>query len=385
MTNQNQNVLKFIFFSLLFITSLPAAAQLADQSGIYFAPPTVQEGDSNQSVADLSYEGVDGVLIRVPWNILEKTKDNYDWTLIDSYIIGARDAHKKISIGIISGIYAPNWIHAPKIGFYIAQRRCEKRDIYFPWADNYIASYIDLMRAVKHHLESLSAYDNLRIVKMSAIAQQTLELRLPRDTDTADLCTRPVEDSFYGYSNNQIWRLVGYRPSKVMAAYSEIVTRMSHIFYGKVISQALLEVQGLPPINENGEILNPNLSKTGDDLVNTGIRILGNKFAAQNTNLSNLKPINARIPAALAAGASLGWQTNFWQGNDKGAGCMSDITSTKKNSDDCDAEGYQATMTRGIESGAKYIEVWDADIQQFSEILLRTSKVLNPLDRAPLD
>ena len=377
MKRQLQKALALLLLSSILFSYTNIVVESPHAAGLYVTTQQLNGAENLPDLSVLDVPGVDGILIRVPWNKVETAKGVYDFSLLDTILAKAVLNNKKIALGIIAGIYAPEFISRKQLDYQMfnisQQGSCDNtaRDakIYLPWAPVYIDAYLNLMRNARDYFVSKGAINNLKIVKMSAIAQQTLELRLPRLWGGTQRGKDGVECEIS--NGNAIWAAAGYRPSLVVNAYSQIMQGLISLFPNQAISQALLEVQGFPAIREDGSVIpellynngNPlNSITTGDDIVKEGIRLLGKKYFVQNTNLSTFStPANVsdRLEEARIAGASLGWQTNIWF--DRGIGCRDQETKDEKAHECTDIE-YQQSLQNGVDTNGKFIEIWVKDV-----------------------
>lgn len=360
-----------LVMSMLFVSQ--SWAGLTRHRGIYVTTENIKSAENLPPQEVFEVEGVDGILIRVNWDLVNPGPGVFNWQILDPILDKVMEKRMKLSIGVVSGIYAPKWIGdihgAPFSEFVVAQRGCLLRRVYHPWNPIYIEAYTRMMKNLKTYLEKKNAYKNLRIVKMSAFAQQTLELRLPR------LPSQVVVDEEDGKSclitdQTKIWQEAGYRPSLILQSYKKILHQLANIFSDKQISQAILHVQGFPYINEQGQLITPEEVTLGDEIVAMATKMLGDRMAFQHTNLNNKGyKLGDRTLSAAERGSSLGWQTNLW-GGPNGSQCFFGEDPEMR---DCDAITYEQTLNVGINHGASYLEVWTADVLAFPEVIQRTS------------
>lgn len=310
-----------------------------------------------KSAADLpspqAYDNpaVNGVFIRIAWNAIQPAPDRYDWTLLDQVVKPALAKNKRLSIGLLAAVYSPKWLADKGVPFATynvkSNTGCHDANIPQLWNDAYLQAYLAAMGALKAHLQQLGAYDALYSVKNSAISINTLELRMPTSTSCSDTVTGQLVAS-------------GYRPSTMVAAYATIARGLGSLFPEKLVAQPFLENEPFPAVDEQGQTIPRRKVTTSHDMVATCIRLLGARCAMQNEALGLGPKISQRVLQAKREGATIGWQTNLYEGQRGGAGC-----AQKHEESPCDEAQYTALLRRGIAEGAAFIEVWEVDVLQF--------------------
>jgi hypothetical protein len=80
--------------------------------GVYCScPPTTASSDSVMtSVAQLPF--VEGILVRVPWNVVEPARGAYDFSLVTRQLDRAGRNGKRVALAIVQGAGTPAWLAA---------------------------------------------------------------------------------------------------------------------------------------------------------------------------------------------------------------------------------------------------------------------------------
>lgn len=343
------------------VSARDANAQLvasADYANLYVA--TLPLIDLRRSLPDTVYAmpEAQGVYVRLVWSVIEPSRGRYDWSLLDNEIDRALKANKKISLSVIAGGYAPEWLWRDGVRhstFVIGQggganRRCRNLQIGWPWDSRYQDAFLAMMRALQQHLRSRpEAYQAVKIVKLTGINQITEELRLPAGDGTQ----RGIPDPCLSDAT-RIWREAGYQPNLVVQAWNRIADGINEIFPDKLLATDILDNNDFPRLGETGQ------PAVKDSILQNGVSRFPGRYAVQWNGLSaeRSSPV---VLAAGRAGAVMGWQTNAFRGL-QGAGCNALRAESPQ---PCDEQRYQAILDHGIAIGGRYIEIWPADALAF--------------------
>ncbi len=201
----------------------PASVVPSDFSGIYVATPPLI--DSRRSPPEAVYENwaAGGIYIRLVWDTMEPAPGVYDWSILDHELDRALPSGKRISIAVRAGGSAPVWLAENGVSqstFVVGRggkrRACVSIEVAWPWDPDYQDAYVNMMHALAAHLRSRpGAYEAVRIVKVTAIAQNTEEMRLP-STDGRPRMRGGREDPCDPSDAIRTWQEAGYRPSLVV-------------------------------------------------------------------------------------------------------------------------------------------------------------------------
>ena len=349
--------------------SAPGVLKLGSYEGIYVVSPRLTATE-RRSIPESVYGlgQVDGIYARLAWDQIEPADGHYDWSLLDDQIHKVLRAGKKLSIGIGTGASTPDWLYAEGVTegtFVVAPhggRRggCRTVKLPTPWSPRYQSAYVNLMAALSAHLKAVpGAYSATRIVKFTPITAFSDETRMPASTGG-----RAAEDGCSQSDASGTWQKLGYAPSKVRKAWAAMAQSVRTLFPDKVIAMSILENNDFPAAAEPDVATASSATATElkRELILTGIATFPHRFSVQWNGLQLHKLSNAVIWAG-AQGALVGWQMNK-HGPD-GAGCPTPSSVRAI----CTEADFEATLDRGVESGARYIEIWPADAFKYANVV----------------
>ncbi|WP_376096984.1 hypothetical protein ACE7GA_05875 [Roseomonas sp. CCTCC AB2023176] len=328
--------------------------------GIYAAPPPLF--DERRSFPDAVYaaEAVSGVYVRLVWSAVAPRPGAYDFRLLDRELGRAVAAGKRVSLSVIAGAYAPAWL--PERGVRTlrfalgrggANRSCLPVQVGVPWDSGYQAAFLDLWSALAERVRATpGGLEAVRIVKLTGVNQFTEEFRMPAGTGLRDdVCGRTDETA--------AWLAEGYRPARVVEAWTRMAAGIAERFPGTLLALDVLERNDVPPVDDAGAPTRDPPVKPR--LIAEGRRRFGGRFAVQWNGLTAAGPLADTVLAARAGGTVIGWQSNAFRGLE-GAGCNAARNAAPAA---CDTGGFGAILRRGVETGASYLEVWAPDVLQF--------------------
>src|SRR5690348_8549650 len=149
---------------LLFVATVSGAcsgASAAALSGVYATTPMLSSTSYN--LPDSIYQSTDvyGIYIRLEWNVIEPTKNNYDWSTLDAETSRAVQYGKQISIGVATGMFSPGWLYHEGVEhatFIVDSQagvgKCLKVNLPMPWDLTYQNEYAAMMSALSAHLQN---------------------------------------------------------------------------------------------------------------------------------------------------------------------------------------------------------------------------------------
>ncbi|HZP44631.1 MAG TPA: beta-galactosidase [Candidatus Binataceae bacterium] len=347
--------------SLLLMMIVSPAATMAQMgrgnsiNGIFaLAPP-------NRPIPEQIYANpnVDGVSIQYIWMAIEPSDGFYNWGPIDDAIRQAQAHNKKVSLNITPAIFTPQWVYgagARRFTFLWDKPwgfpPCSTQGFPIPWDETYQAKWTAFVRAVGARYSGNPA---LVLVKIQGINGQTSELLLPHTMPGGNQYGRLVQECPQQNDDNQTWVSAGYRPSKILSAWKNDAAT-----YGQVFPNQHLVIEigpwGFPPIDENGNLLQGRMADTHlpMEIVNTGREMFDGRFVVQNDGLNAVWA--PPMLTQLATVVPIAFQTAWFVTNDPK--CRMNHFQQP-----CDAQQMmQSTVNRGIESGAKYIEIYGNDV-----------------------
>lgn len=304
----------------------------------------------------LSNSQIDGIALRYSWKALEPREGQFDWTLVDSEVAAARAHNKKVSIGVTAGVKTPSWVYAAgarSFTFTWNKRwgapACSSRRIPIPWDGVYLEKWNAFVRMLgtRYADEPTIVY-----VKITGINATTQELILPH--------SRPGSISRFDLNcatGDEVaaWQAAGYTRPKIEQAWRGIADSFAAAF-PKTKLGLMIGPAGMPPIDEFGRII-PNQAADRElslRIINAGIERYGARLVVQNNGLSAVHSWSEI--ARLSGSAIVGWQM-AWSATDDARCRMNGGMAP------CSADYVlESAVTRGLGSGAAFLEIYTADI-----------------------
>lgn len=112
----------------------------------------------------------DGILVRVAWSDIQPDENTFDWSLIDNQIALASAYGAKVTLAIVNGRDAPQWLEKSGVKFFqyhdIANPDIVNR-IPLPWDSNFLSYYSKLVSALG------ARYDQNPTVRLLHITNST--------------------------------------------------------------------------------------------------------------------------------------------------------------------------------------------------------------------
>ncbi len=318
--------------------------------------------------AALSKGFIDGAAIMLEWNRIEPKPEVYDWSDLDKWVRQTVQLHKRLCIGVIAGLFAPDWLYGPGYGVPRNSFRYNRSSVGMAcivmsqpsvWHPVYLREYGKTLTALCRHLHEMpipgqpagAAYQALRLIKLSGINNTTEELRV----DT----TKPDNGPCHQSDAAAIWAADGFAPDKIVSAFMAIAAETAQVFPDKLLSLAIIHRSAFPPIDNNGHIYATSATPTPapdaltERILETAVPVYRERILVQWDALWNGRP-PAEVFAAGKRGARIGWQMNGFMGEWGGSGYIYPgwkIGACKTPAD------FQSILDNGINLGGHYIEV----------------------------
>jgi hypothetical protein len=168
---------QYLFFLCFLFSAFTTNAQTyPPPTGVFCScGPTLDTGNGSVDPAVAAKTFVKGILVRVPWRLLEPTDNTFDWTLIDGQIAAANSFNKKISLGIENGPGVPKWLFDMGVPRIIST--FPRTDtIATPWDSIYLAQWAQFVAALG------AKYQNDTTIQLVYISNSTangFEMQLP--------------------------------------------------------------------------------------------------------------------------------------------------------------------------------------------------------------
>ncbi|MEO5572281.1 MAG: beta-galactosidase [Bacteroidia bacterium] len=317
----------------------------------------------NKPVDDyvLKSPSVDGVFLRLHWNLLEPADNKYDWAFLDSELKRISDAGKKITIGVAAGSHTPEWVYGagvPSASFeeFRKQGNGKKFNVKVPvpWNQKFLDIWTGFIKDFADHLKSKPGiYQNITLVKLTGINETTIEVRLPAQ--------KGIENE-KGASTDApgIWRNAGYRPQKIRDAWDRITDAFQQNFSDKYVSIAVIPKKAFPALDDNGNEVPKNVARDfTEDLIEKAQAKFKDKLVVQWNSLQ----MDAGIPKLMA------WCTKFhipfgYQLEEADMGEPSCLKTPP-----CDQQHLKAIFDKGIKANASFIEIFPKEVIAYPEAL----------------
>ncbi len=318
-------------------------------TGIYITSSAIDAGFSPSIVSN---EDIEGIYLRLSWNSIEPEDDKYNWSFIDQQIAQAIQYNKKVVIGIVSGRYTPEWVFGagvPKLQFSEINHRGKGKKAFSvavapPWDSKYQSFILDMQTSLRDHLKAKPGfYDALIMVKFTGMNINTNEMRLPSQdkvTNGKDVTSDAIV----------IWQSAGYKPSKIISAFSKLMDGTIGIFPDKAISVPYIpDPQSFPAINEQGAECKPYEQTVTEQIIN----LIGKKYNKQVLVQWN----------ALRSGGKMSKYINMATSQGIAVGFQLAENEFRINASGSDAS-FDELVKTSIDNKAYYLESWEPALTQ---------------------
>jgi hypothetical protein len=374
--------------------------QPSDLRGIYVYTP-LAGGPNNPADAmvtnAISLAGVDGMLLVGLWSDIETNYNAYDWSHLDKWMNFAVARNKKVNLCIRAGDGIPAWLYlaptngpaATQLTFTISPKDgktgiCQTDIITVPWEPAFLNAWSTTLSNLSAHLKSTGTYSNLALLRLTGINRTSDELRLPAETPDNNVYTGT---GMACVSNAPaIWQANGYAPSKLLFAWSNIISSFKTSFPGKSFSVAIIPYPPqvpFPPIDDDGSLIATNLPDQNAPLLELAAQMLPGRLVVQFNFLMTSNAANRAVSQAAQGYGSLpAFQVNNWfaaiVGTD-GSACGGTVT----NPIPCDDADYFNMLEQGIyplgmtnSLRSQYIEVWATNAVTFTNAIWQAHREL---------
>lgn len=288
----------------------------------------------------LSSSDVDGVLLEVPWNVLEPLEGSFNWSLIDTVLSQAATYGKKVSLILGAGWQTPTWVYADGAKAYKfvwdssnwGPAPCTPTSIPVPWDAVFLSKWADLVTAAGNRYDSS---ETIASVKVSGVSSKTQETFLPTSVH------RSISGKGFSctsYDDVADWQAVGYTRLKVEAAWANTMEIFARAFPSKMLEPMFIP-GGFPAIDDNGNRfpgINNQDMEVSSDLILTGLAEYPSDFIIQND----------------------GWSAQWiWQNETEYAGRVGtgyqEVSALKTQT--------PKAVTNALQDGAMYLEFYESD------------------------
>ncbi|MGJ8636810.1 MAG: GC-type dockerin domain-anchored protein [Phycisphaerales bacterium] len=305
---------------LIALSTLPAlAGSTPTPMGLYCScPPTNPHGSVSviPSIAQLDH--VDGVLVRVAWEDIETSPGVYDWSLIDSQIQAAQTYGIKVSLAVVNGLVAPDWL--PGLGVemfdYIFHDSAESIPV--PWDITFQTRWGQFIDDLGARYES---EDTISLVYITNSSSNGFEMQLPRSP--ADQIN---------------WANIGYTDALYADSWKFAIDAFADAFPNHALAHEVHPVLGSDAVAQ--EVYDYTRLTHGDQ-----IGVLAAWWMVHNA--IDVYPGMFEI-----------LQDASYQSHSEVQVANSYTNTPERFSDN----GYQGEIDLAIDSGVRYMEVWNSDL-----------------------
>jgi hypothetical protein len=218
-----------------------------------------------------------------------------------------------------------------------------------------------------------AAYEAVKIVKVAGINNTTEELRLPANKRDDGPCHQS--------DAQKIWADIGFRPDRIVQAWTRISDATSAAFPDAILSIATIRVGAFPPIDASGNIYRPIPGLTDsltDRIVGIALSKFPGRLAIQWNALSQQEP-NPAVPAAGRKGAIIGWQLNESLGPVGGTACFyghGPIGRGQLRIKCKSKEDFASILNQGVDLNGRFIEIWAPNVDEYADAFRETHRRL---------
>lgn len=325
--------------SLLVVSASIAFAQ-ADEvqapMGLYCScPPTTGFGLGSVIPEVAQLEHVDGVLVRLEWGTVEPSPGVYDWSLLDEQIARAEQYGIKISLAIVNGGSAPAWLESLGAQMFTYLFFEETRQMPIPWDSVYQSRWLQFVAALG---DRYSNEDTISLVYATNSSLNGFEMQLPRSP--ADIAN---------------WQAAGYSDELYADSWNDAVDAFVDAFPNHPVSHEVHPVLSSDSVAQD-------VYQHARDTHGDRVGVLAAWWMVHNA-LDVYPGMFELLESASYESHSQVQVANSY-------------TNTPDRFSD---EGYQGEIDLAIESGVRYMEVWNSDLlnAELTDLMIETSARLN--------
>ena len=277
---------------------------------------------------EVNFPFIGGWLVRPGWHRVEPKEGQFDWGYIDGELAQAKRLHKKITLCVLGGPQAPEWVYDAGAGSFTsrfgANRKYGKktdREIKIPvlWDETYLAKWTALVLALGRQYGGEEA---VALVHITGATANGLEMQLP-----------------FMPQDREKWRQLGYSAAKATAAWQRIVDAYAEAFPGKPLDIDVHPVLGSDKVAKN--------------VAAYGSAKLGRRFGVFGGWLNGKPAEKDSYHAPMYALAAKYGPKGF---------CAFQMIGNQTRQPERFAEGgLKAAFEQGMKWNARYFEIWEVD------------------------
>jgi hypothetical protein len=300
-------------------------------------------GEDRLDLRALNNPFISGVALQIRWRDIEPVQGKPDWTKLDQLFAAAESLKKWVQLLIFPGFFSPPWaVEGAQTEMFAIQYGPGKGGVErlpLPWDRVYLTHWFAFLKQLSDRYGKSLAF---RVMAAAGPTSVSAEFTLPATPEDV-----------------QKWLNVGYTPSKYREAWQKVFQVYAADFPNQYVSLSL--GFGLN-INDRGKKDGRARKTTKDAIIEEGIRVLGRRFALQNSNLDgNPEPVHGPhgVPLVISYNGRIvtGFQLR---------------TSCVRNSGNMGAEGdpplaLKKSINRGMKPNSagrhvNYLEIYEPDV-----------------------
>ena len=295
--------------------------------GIYCScPPTTGMGSGSVVPAVASLDFVDGILVRISWDDIEISPGVYDWSLLDAQIAAAQSFDVKISLAIINGSVAPDWLAAMGVEMFDYLFHGTNRQLPVPWDAVYQSRWSSFIAdfGARYQIE-----ETISLVYVTNSSSNGFEMQLPRSPE--DIAN---------------WAAIGYTDALYADSWKFALDAFATAFPNHALSHEVHPVLGSDAVAE--DVYAYARAVHGEQ-----IGVLAAWWMVHNAIDVYPGMFELLKDASYASHSEVQVANSF-------------TNNPERFSD----EGFQGEIDLAIESGVRYMEIWNSDLLNSSLTLL---------------
>lgn len=317
-------------------SGLVFAGGIEPPMGLYCScPPTSGMGTGSVIPEVAQLDHVDGVLVRLGWDTLEPSPGVYEWSLLDEQIARAEQYGIKISLAIVNGSAAPDWLESLGVEHFDYLFRDDPRSMPVPWDPTFQSRWSQLISALGARYAN---EDTISLVYATNSSSNGFEMQLP-----------------FSPTDQVNWANIGYTDALYVDSWKFAIDAFVNAFPNHPVSHEVHPVLGTDDVA--GEVYQYARDTHGDAVgVLAAWWMVHNAFDVYPGMFELLK--NASYESHSQVQVANSYTNNPERFSD---------------------EGYQGEIDLAIESGVRYMEVWNSDLlnPSLTELMIETSARLN--------
>lgn len=304
--------------------------------GLYCScPPTSGMGTGSVIPEIAQLDHVDGILVRMSWDTLEPAPGAYDWSLLDEQIARAEQYGIKVSLAVVNGSAAPAWLSALGVEMFSFQFGMETREIPVPWDSTFQSRWSQFIAELGGRYAN---EDTISLVYATNSSRNGFEMQLP-----------------FSPTDQVNWASAGYSDALYAQSWNDAIDAFVAAFPNHPVSHEVHPVLGSDDVAN--EVYQHARDTHGD-----AVGVLAAWWMVHNALDVYPGMFEILKDASLASHSQVQVANSY--------------TNTPERFSD---EGYQGEIDLAIESGVRYMEVWNSDLLNASltDLMIETSARLN--------